>query len=420
MENKIKHSIGRHLPALRSANFRLYFFGQGTSLIGTWLANIAEQWLIYPTLTQNRSLLGVVSALNLLPIAVLVLFAGVVTDRVDKRKFTIILQSLFAVIYLILWLLLITKHIQIWHVMLAAFLGGIIFAFDMPTRNTMVLDVVDKEHYASALSLNAGIFHAARAIGPAIAGFLIVFVGIASAYFLNSLSFVAVIISVYLMKINFVPHESPTSFFHSLREGFAYIYNNKITAALLGIVFLASFFLWSTSTLLPVFAHDIFKTGEIGFGLLQSFSGIGAMVAAFGFYSIYQKIKNKFLLLFLPAFIAGVSLAGFSISPTFPLALFFQFTAGLAVGIVYSGVNTLLQVKAPDHLRGRIMAFYSFTLFVSMPLGALLESVIIRSWGVRTTVLGASLSFIIMLGIFLLIIGNRLSRALARQATPAA
>ncbi|MBI3620067.1 MFS transporter [Candidatus Roizmanbacteria bacterium] len=413
MFKKIKQRLYIHLPALQMRNFRLYFFGQGISLVGTWLANVAEQWLIYPVLTSNRSLLGVISAFNLLPTAALVLFAGVVSDRVDRRRLVILVQSLFALISLVLAVLVFTGQIRVWHVMIAAIAGGILFAFDMPTRNSMVLDLVDKEHYPSALSLNAGIFHAARAIGPALAGFLIAIIGIAAAYFLNALSFLAVIISLLLIYLPFKKQHHHPSFINGLKEGFQYVKSYKVIAALLLNIMLVSLWLWPANTLLPVFANDVYHTGELGFGLLQSFSGLGSVIAAFGFYSLYQRTKNKYHLLVIPTFLGGVIMIFFAFAPTFPLALLFQFLGGIITGIVFSGVNTLMQVAVPSAIRGRIMSFFSLVVFGSMPIGALIDSLIIGRLGPRLTVAVSSGFLILTAGVFYRLAGQKFQQKIS-------
>ena len=189
MLTKIRHTVGDFLPALRSSNYRLYFWGQGISLVGTWMQEVAQSWLIYPVLTDNKSLLGVVSFVNHIPTAALALFAGVMVDRVSRKQGLILTQSAFAIIACILWLLIVSKSIAVWHVMVATFLSGVVFAFDMPFRQSFMIELVEKKYYSSAIGLNAAIFNAARAIGPAVAGVLIAAFGIAPAYFVNSVSF---------------------------------------------------------------------------------------------------------------------------------------------------------------------------------------------------------------------------------------
>ncbi len=394
MTGKVQRLVGALWPALRSRNYRLYFIGQGISLVGTWMATVAEQWLIYPVLTSNRSLLGIVSAVNLFPTTCLVLFAGVIADRVDKRKTQIIIQSLFAILALILATLVFTGSIRVWHVMVAAFVSGVVFAFDMPTRQSLMVGLVEKKDYASALSLNGGIFNVARSIGPALAAVLIASVGIAAAYFFNSISFLAVIVCVALIRVppsTAVRHDR--SFREEFTEGFGYIRANKIVGLLLTLLAFETIFTWPSATLLPVFAHDIFGRGEIGFGILQSAFGLGAMIGAFGFSKLYHTITNKSLLLSTASIAEVLALIVFSTTGFFWVAAGSLVISGLAISAIVLTVSTLVQVNAPDELRGRMMGFYSFVLVGGMPFGALLGSAGVATVGAQLTVLSGAILF---------------------------
>lgn len=396
MIKRTKRTILDFLPALQSPNFRLFVYGQSISLIGTWLASVAEQWLIYPVLTNNKSLIGVVSALNLLPTAALVLFGGVIADRIDKRKASIFIQSVFAIISFMLGILVYTHSIQIWHVMLAAFISGTFFSLDMPTRNTLMLELVDKEHFPSALSLNAGMFNTARAIGPAIAGFLIAWTGIASAYILNAISFIAVIVSLYYLKLP--PHENKhegVPFMQNLREGIAFIKNDPMMVTLLTLMALISAIAAPINTLFPIFAHDIFKTGEFGFGLLQSAFGVGAMIAAFSFAKLFEHTQNKKRLLLLGIAVSATSMFSFATTTSFIFALFSLILAGFSGGILFGLISSMIQLETPAPLRGRVMSIYSFVLFGFMPIGSLLLGVALKYVSAPLTVVASSVLIII-------------------------
>ncbi len=382
------------MPALRFSNYRLYFIGQGISLIGTWMQTVAEQWLIYPVLTQNKSLLGIVSAVNLIPTTLFVLFAGVLADRIDRRRVQILLQSFYAVIAGVMSVLIVTGKIEVWHVFVAAFLTGLVFAFDMPTRQALMINLVDKEHLASALSLNGGIFNAARALGPSLAGMLIASVGIAFAYFFNSISFLAVIVSLYLMKLP--KHEEITthsSFSTQLREGATYIRKTPIVLVSLLLLAILTAFTWPTNTLLPVFAHDIYKRGEVGFGMLQSAFGIGAMIGAFGFSALFHAVKRKNILLGFSLLLISVSTMLFSQVTNFYIALLVLVLGGWSASTLIGVLNTTVQMHVPDILRGRILSFYSLVLVGAMPIGAILSSVGVSVLGARETIGLCSLTF---------------------------
>lgn len=396
MYQKIKYHVGNYLPALRSANYRLYFFGQGISLIGSWIGSIAQQWLIYPTLTQSKSLLGIVNAVNLLPTVVLVLIAGVIADRVNRRNTLIFIQSFFAVVSLSVGLLILAGKIQIWHVMVASLLSGIAFAFDMPIRNSLMLDLVDKKTYPSAISLQSGIFNIARAVGPATAGFLIVFFGIPIAYFVDSVTYLAVIGSIIVMKlaVPVVSHKHEP-IIEGLVGGFAYLKQNKEIVALLLLLGFGTVFTWPINVLTPVFAHDIFKRGVIGFGLMQSAFGLGAVVGAFSFSKLFQKVADKFLL--LATVISSIIILSFlfGLSPSFNFSLFIYVLFGLNAAILISLVNTLIQINAPSVLRGRLLSFYSLVLIGGMPFGSLYVSLLVELIGPRLTVISAAVLYMI-------------------------
>lgn len=409
MYQKIKYHVGNYLPALRSANYRLYFFGQGISLIGSWISSIAQQWLIYPTLTQNKSLLGIVSAVHMFPTVALVLIAGVVADRINRRNSLILIQSFFALVSLIIGLLILAGKIQIWHVIVAALLSGIAFAFDMPIRNSLMLDLVDKKTYPSAISLQSGIFNIARAIGPATAGFLIVFFGIPFAYFIDAITYLAVIGSIFIMKLS-VPvithkHEPIVK---GLIGGFEYLKNNKVIIALLLLLGFGTIFTWPINVLTPVFAHDIFNKGAVGFGLMQSAFGLGAVVGAFSFSKLFQKISNKFLLLTITISSIIVLSLLFGLSPSFNFSLVIYVLYGLNAAILISLVNTLIQINAPSALRGRLLSFYSLVLVGGMPFGSLYASLFVDLIGPRLTVILAAFLYMIACLIIFIITKEKL------------
>jgi len=388
MLHKVKEQIGSFLPALRSKNYRLFFIGQGISLVGSWMQMIAEQWLVYPILTTNKSLLGLIGAVGMLPMLIFVLFAGVLVDRVNKRNVFLFFQYIYMMIALILFFLIATHQIQLWHIFVAALVSGTILAFESPTRMTFVMDLVDKKDLPSALALNQAMFNSARAVGPALAGFTIAAIGIAPAYLANGLSFFAVIASLYMMrfpKMENVAIKHPP-ILKGLKEGFQFIKDHKIYLALLGIVGIMVFFSWPIATLLPVFAHDIYKTGEVGFGLLQSAFGIGAVVAGLSFHTIFAKVTKKYLLIYTGMAVTILAFGMFAWSPWFWLAIITQVISGWAISTTFATANTLIIVTIPQEFRGRIMSIYMFVFMGGMPFGALLSSGLVSLYGPRLTV----------------------------------
>ncbi|MBI3577498.1 MFS transporter [Candidatus Gottesmanbacteria bacterium] len=397
MLHQVRHHVGNFLPALRYPNYRLYFIGQGISLVGTWMQQIAEQWLIYPTLTNNKSLLGIVSAINLLPVTFIVLFAGVWADRVDRRKAQIVLQCLFSLIAFTMSYLIFSGRIQVWHVIVAALASGLVFAFDMPTRQALMVNLVDRQYFASALSLNGAIFNAARVVGPAVAGALIAVAGIAPAYFFNGVSFLAVIVSVYLMKLPEHPKEAQyPPFRRQLVEGFDFVRRTPLVSISLILVATLTIATWPVSTLMAVFAHDIFQRGEIGFGILTSAFGLGAMVGAFGFHALYHavRLKDRLILATITTIAATTSI--FALWHVFPIALVMLFLSGWSIATTIGTLNTVVQEVVPDNLRGRILSYYSFFLVGGMPLGALVASIGVGLVGAPNTIFFCAIAFFVI------------------------
>lgn len=412
MLHQVRHHVGNFLPALRYPNYRLYFIGQGISLVGTWMQQIAEQWLVYPTLTDNKSLLGIVSAINLLPVTLLVLFAGVWADRVDRRKAQIILQFLFSLIAFTMSYLIFSGRVQVWHVMVAALASGLVFAFDMPTRQALMVNLVDKQYFASALSLNGAIFNAARVVGPAIAGALIAVAGIAPAYFFNGTSFLAVIISVYLMKLPEHPKEEEhPPFRNQLAEGFQFVRQTPLVSISLILLAILTITTWPVSTLMAVFTHDIFQKGEIGFGLLTSAFGLGAMVGAFGFHTLYHAVqrKDRLILVTISTIVSVTTI--FAFWHVFQIALVMLFLGGWSIATTIGTLNTIVQEVVPDNLRGRILSYYSFVLVGGMPVGALLASIGVGAVGAPMTIFFCAIAF---LAVSLLVLFRTKDRFLAQ------
>ncbi len=394
MFQRAKYHVSEWLPALKSRNYRLYFFGQGVSLIGTWMAAVAQQWLLYPTLTNNKSLLGVASAVNAVPTIVLLLYAGVIADRTDRRIGILVQQVLYALVTFMLFFLVSSGTIQVWHVFVATFLTGAVFAFDMPTRQALMIELVDKKHIASAIALNTGIFNTARVIGPTVAGLLIASIGIAPAFFINGVSFVAVIASVLLMNIpRYIKIEQSDSVWGQLKSGALYIREHQHIWTPLLILFLLSLFTGPLVTFLPVFAKDIFRVGEVGFGLLQAAFGLGAVVGSFGFSKLYQAITDKHRFLAGLLIIISLSMAGFSYASLFILALGAIFLGGWGGATLMTLVRTAVHEQVPNHLRGRLVSYYSLVLIGGTPIGALLGSVGVGTIGIRLTVLLSAIFF---------------------------
>jgi len=372
--------------ALAHRNFRLFFIGQGISLIGTWMQNVGEGWLIL-TLTNSPFYVGLTSALSSLGVLLFSLYAGVIADRTDKRRFIVFMQVAFMLEAFAVAILVWTGVIQVWHVLTLATLLGIASAFDIPMRQSFVYDMVGKDDLMNAIALNSSLFNGARVIGPAIAGLLIGTVGIAACYFLNGLSYIAVIVGLLMMTLPRVQRvESTVSAWAGFREVLVYLRNDARLRVLMILTAILSIFGFPYLTMMPVFARDVLHRGAGGYGALTSSVGIGAVLGALGVALRSSRIRARGRLMLMGGTAFGILLILFAGSRSLALSMVLLGLAGCAMIVNNSITNTLLQMAAPDHLRGRIMGFYSFVFVGMAPFGAFLFGIVAEHTGVSTTI----------------------------------
>jgi len=372
--------------ALSHRNFRLFFFGQGISLIGTWMQNIAEGWLVL-TLTNSPFYVGLVSALSSLGVLLFTLYAGILADRTDKRRTILICQLLFMTEAFIIAVLVWTHVITVWQVMVFATVLGIASAFDIPTRQSFLVELVGKDDLMNGIALNSSAFNAARVVGPAVAGALIGLVGIAWCYFLNGLSYIAVIVGLLMIKLpRFEPRPSPGSAWSGFREVLQFLGSDRRLRALVLLTATLSIFGFPYITMMPVFARNVLHRGAGGYGILTSSVGIGAMLGALGVAILGRRIVHKGRTMLLGGVSFGVLLVLFSASRSLGLSMALLALAGCAMIVNNSLTNTLLQIAVPDHLRGRVMGFYSFVFVGLAPFGAFLVGLVAEHYGAPVAV----------------------------------
>jgi MFS family permease len=358
------------LGALAHRNFRLFLIGQGISLIGTWMQNIGEGWLVL-TLTNSPFYVGLVSALSSLGVLLLTIYAGIVADRTDKRRTIVIAQVLFMLEAFTVAVLVWTGVVKVWHVMTLATLLGVASAFDIPTRQAFIVELVGKEDLMNAIALNSSLFNAARVIGPAIAGALIGLVGIAWCYFFNGLSYIAVITGLMLMRLpRFVPRERTGSTWTGFREILGFLRADRRLRTLVILTATLSVFGFPYITMMPVFARDVLHRGAGGYGILISSVGVGATIGALGVALGSRRILRRGRLMLVGGTAFGILLVLFSTSRALGLSVLLLGLTGCAMIVNNSLTNTLLQTAVPDELRGRIMGFYSFVFVGMAPFGA--------------------------------------------------
>ena len=372
--------------ALAHRNFRLFFTGQGISLVGTWMQNVGEGWLIL-TLTNSPFYVGLTAALSSVGVLLFSLYAGVIADRVDKRRFIILMQLAFMIEAFTVSILIWTNAIAVWQVLVLATTLGIASAFDIPMRQAFVVEMVGKDDLMNAIALNSSLFNAARVIGPAIAGLLIGTVGIAWCYFVNGLSYIAVIAGLLMMRLPYDPRPpKTTSAWTGFREVLAYLRNDRRLRVLMILTAILSVFGFPYIAMMPVFARDVLNRGATGYGALTSSIGIGAVIGALGIALASARIRARGRLMLIGGTAFGILLILFSASRVLALSMVLLGLAGCAMIVNNSLTNTLIQTTAPDHLRGRVMGFYSFVFVGMAPFGAFLFGVVAERVGVPATI----------------------------------
>ncbi len=360
---------GFRFGALTHRNFRFFFFGQAVSLTGTWMQSVAQGWLVLD-LTNSPFYVGLVSALGSVGVLLFTLYAGVVADRTDKRRTVVITQTLQMVQAFALAALVWTHAVTVgWVMALAAFLG-VVSAFDIPTRQSFVVEMVGKDDLMNAIALNSSLFNGTRVFGPALAGILIGAAGVGMCFFLNGVSYLAVIAGLLAMRLPpFVPGPVSESAWTGFREVVVFLRSDRRIATLVVLTALLSIFGFPFLVMMPVFARDVLHAGPRGYGLMMASVGIGAVVGALGIAAYSRRIaKGRMLVAGGTSF--GVLVALFALSKVFLLSVALLALAGCAMIVNNALTNSTLQTLVPDHLRGRVMGFYSFVFVGMAPLGS--------------------------------------------------
>lgn len=360
----------RTLSALQYPNFRLYFYGQLISLSGSWMQIVAQGWLVF-NLTQSELWLGVVACAAGLPSLVLSPFAGVVVDRFSRRNILILSQTMQMILAFILAALTFAGVVQVWHIVTLAFLLGITNAVDAPSRQTIIADLVGKDHLSSGIALNSIMFNGSRVIGPAAAGIALTQVGPAWCFLLNGLSFLAVIAMLLIMQVNqTVKRSGNFNPLARLKEGLQFSRHHATIAPLLLLAVIASLFTVNIQTLMPAFADIVLHSPKVAYAAISTSVGAGAVVAAVLMAFLGRQFGRGRVVFVMAAF---VPLIGIFVSQTtnVNLAAFLMGLFGFGIILQFVTVNTLIQNEVPDAFRGRVMSLYTLTWFGVAPFGAL-------------------------------------------------
>lgn len=372
--------------SLNVRSFRVYWLGMLVSLIGTWIQQVALSWLVFE-LTNSVLLLGIVGFLGSIPILILSLFGGILADRLNKRNILITTQVIFMCLAFTLAILTQLKLITPYQIMAIAVLNGVVMAFDAPARQSIVIELVGKANLFNAIALNSVAFNSSRIIGPALAGILVAGIGMSGCFYINGISFLAVIVALYSIRTGHlhIPVKSQGAF-RDLIDGLNFIRNNRLILALIGIVGVVSLFGVAHVVLMPVFANDILNVGIKGLGVLMSAAGAGALFGALILARLGDfKYKGKLLISSAMAF--SLSLVVFSLSKNYFLSIFALILVGFSSVTAIALVNTLLQTKVEDRFRGRVMSVFMITFAGMMPFGNLIAGGLAHTMGASFAVM---------------------------------
>ena len=387
------------LRALRHRNFQLFIGGQLISLIGTWMQTVAESWLVY-RLTGSTLLLGAAGFASQFPVFLVAPLGGIAADRFNRRRLVIGTQISSMILAAIFAALTLTGVVRVWHIFVLAALLGVVNAFDIPARQTFLVDMVGKEDLMNAIALNSSMFNGARIVGPAIAGILVAKIGEGWCFFANSASYIAVIAGLLLMRVDRPSALAPSGpALAHLIEGFRFVRNAAPIRAILLLLGLVSLVAMPYTILMPVFADRILHGGARGLGILMGATGVGALLGAL-------TLATRAGVSGLGRWVAfscggfGVSLVLFSLSRNFWLSAILLLPVGYCMMLGMSSSNTLIQAMVPDQLRGRVMALYTMMFMGMAPFGSLFSGALAHNLGAPLTVsigavacVGAAISF---------------------------
>lgn len=413
LRRRIGRTGARTFVSLRVRNYRLYFFGQIVSLTGTWMQSVAQAWLVLQ-ITGSGVALGTTAALQFAPILVAGPWGGVIADRVDKRRLVIWTQAAAATLALTLGMLTLFDVVRLWTVFVLAFCLGIVNLVDMPTRQSFVFEMVGAEDLANAVSLNSVVVNGARVVGPAVAGLLIAYVGIAPCFLINAASYIAVIIGLLAMD--------PTNLRRAgrlargpgqLRAGLRYAWSKPELRYPLLMMAVVGTLAYNFSVVLPLLVRETFKAGAKGYGVLFSVMGVGAVV---GGLAIAARSRATRRLLGGASVALGLAIGLAAIAPNLTLVAAAMLPVGAASSAFIATSNALLQLGASSEMRGRVMALFSVVFLGTTPIGSPLVGWIAERFGPRSA-LGVAAVATVITGVAGLASARKQARQRSRRSS---
>jgi MFS family permease len=388
------------LRALQYRNFQLFFGGQFISLIGTWMQNVAQAWLVY-RITGSSVLLGAVGFSSQFPVFLLSPVGGIVADRFQRRRVVVATQTSALLLAFALAFLTLSGKVQVWHIFVLSSLLGCVNAFDVPARQSFIVEMVGKTDLMNAIALNSSMFNASRVLGPAIAGILVSTIGEGWCFFGNGVSYIAVIIGLLAMRVPrraIAAHkESPLA---NIIEGFRWVAQNRAVHALLLLLAVVSLAGIPYTVLMPIFADRILHGGAKALGVLMGAAGVGALAGAL-ILAGRTKLKGLNRWVGLSAMSFGTLLVAFGYSTTYPLSAGLLVLIGFSVMIENGSSNTLIQSMVPDRLRGRVMSLYAMMFMGMAPIGSLIAGAAAHRIGAPLTVAAGGALCVVCAAVFL-------------------
>ena len=386
--------------ALRHRNFRLFYTGQLISLTGSWLQSVAFSWLVL-VLTNSSFYLGLVGALQTLPVLLFSFLGGVVADHTSRLRLMFLTQATLMFLALALGLLVDLSLIHIWDLCLIVFLAGTVMAFDIPARQAFIVELVGKADLPNAIALNSTLFNATRVLGPAVGGAVIAAVGMANCFFLNAASFLAVLLALALIKLPPAPLSHWKPFLDAWKELRDYLWTRRELRLVMLLMTLVAVFAMPFYVLLPMLARATLGVGPRGFGILMATSGLGAFL---GGLTLARRLQNRPP---MPSFLTGMGvfllgLVGLGLCGNYYVALGCIFLSGFGMVTQLSTGNTLMQLNVPDELRGRLMSLFGLIVMGFAPLGSMVYGVTAHYLGPGPAITGGSLFAALVAGVVLL------------------
>lgn len=388
------------LSALRSPNYRLWFIGQSTSLIGTWMQSVAQQWVVYE-MTGSKFMLGAMAFASSFPTVLLMLPSGVLADRFPRRNILLFTQMVMMLLAFILAGLIASGGLAVWHLFGLAVLLGVTNALDAPARQAFAVEMVDdRSDLYNAIALNATIFNLARFIGPALAGFILAVWGPAWCFALNGISFLAVLAGLLLMRLH--PHVKPTTgeAWGEVLEGLRFSFRHPVILPLMLVTGSATCFAFSYASQLPAFAVEVLFIGEEGLGMLMAAIGLGALIGSL-VVAAFSRTRRQGGLFRLGSVLFPGFVILFALSRSYPLSLGLLAVVGFGLVVQNASINTMIQTHINDEMRGRVMSIYLLVFFSAVTFGALLAGFVAQMLGASTGVaLSAVVGLLCLIGIY--------------------